>query len=81
MFETFPIIDFFSTDAGVMYVQIHSANNLLALDRTGTSDPYCVLFANRRKVKTTNYVCKTCNPKWEVTAEFFVADFTQVRKS
>ena len=36
--------------AGVMYVCVHSAKNLLALDRTGTSDPYCIIFNNGHKV-------------------------------
>ena len=36
--------------AGVMYVCIHGASNVKAADKTGASDPYCVLFCNRRRV-------------------------------
>ena len=37
--------------AGVMYVCIHGASNVKAADKTGASDPYCVLFCNRRRVR------------------------------
>ena len=36
--------------AGVMYVSVHGAQNLLALDRNGFSDPYCIIFSNGKKV-------------------------------
>ena len=36
--------------AGVLYICVHSAQNLLAADRNGTSDPYCVIFSNGKKV-------------------------------
>nr|KAG5694610.1 hypothetical protein BaRGS_015023 [Batillaria attramentaria] len=35
--------------AGVMYVCIHGASNVKPADKTGASDPYCVLFSNRRR--------------------------------
>ena len=41
-------------DSGVMYVCMHSASNLLAMDDDGTSDPYCVLMANKRKVSSSH---------------------------
>nr|XP_006815506.1 PREDICTED: uncharacterized protein LOC102802144 [Saccoglossus kowalevskii] len=62
--------------AGVMYICVHSGSNLLAMDRTGKSDPYVIVFNNRQKVKTTHYICQTLNPKWEYSMEFFVADYT-----
>ncbi|XP_076463535.1 extended synaptotagmin-1-like isoform X2 [Babylonia areolata] len=63
--------------AGVMYVCIHGASNVKAADKTGASDPYCVLFCNRRRLLTTPYVPVTRNPRWESWVEFFVGDFTQ----
>ncbi|XP_070578494.1 uncharacterized protein [Ptychodera flava] len=62
--------------AGVVHVCVHSGSNLLAMDRTGKSDPYVIVFNNRQKVKTTHYICQTLNPKWESSMEFFVADYT-----
>jgi Ca2+-dependent lipid-binding protein len=38
------------TDAGVMYICIHGASGVKAADKTGASDPYCILFCNRRRV-------------------------------
>ncbi|KAL8611006.1 hypothetical protein ACOMHN_042622 [Nucella lapillus] len=63
--------------AGVVYVCIHGASNVKAADKTGASDPYCVLFCNRRRLLTTPYVPATRNPRWESWVEFFVGDFTQ----
>ncbi|CAG5128727.1 unnamed protein product, partial [Candidula unifasciata] len=63
--------------AGVMYVCIHGATNVLVADKTGASDPYCVLFCNRKRVLTTPFVPRTRNPRWESWVEFFVADYTQ----
>ena len=40
------------TAAGVMYVCIHGASNVKAADKTGASDPYCILFCNRRRVSS-----------------------------
>ncbi|KAK2187825.1 hypothetical protein NP493_153g05005 [Ridgeia piscesae] len=62
---------------GVLYVCIHGADSLLGLDRNGFSDPYCVLYNNGKKVKTTHYICRTKNPRWEVGVEFIVSDFTK----
>ncbi|KAK7104209.1 hypothetical protein V1264_018965 [Littorina saxatilis] len=63
--------------AGVMYVCIHGASNVKVADKTGASDPYCVLFCNRRRILTTPYVPATRNPHWESWVEFFVGDFTE----
>ncbi|XP_065198290.1 uncharacterized protein LOC135829831 [Sycon ciliatum] len=61
--------------SGVMYVCMHSAANLLAMDDDGTSDPYCVLMLNRRKVFTSNFQVNTLDPVWEQGVEFFTADY------
>lgn len=63
--------------AGVMYVCIHGASNVRQADKTGASDPYCVLFSNRRRLLTTPYVMTTRNPRWESWVEFFVGDYSQ----
>uniref|UniRef100_A0A0B7ARF5 Uncharacterized protein n=1 Tax=Arion vulgaris TaxID=1028688 RepID=A0A0B7ARF5_9EUPU len=63
--------------AGVMLVCIHGATNVLVADKTGASDPYCVLFCNRKRVLTTPFVPRTRNPRWESWVEFFVADYTK----
>ncbi|KAK3591562.1 hypothetical protein CHS0354_041607 [Potamilus streckersoni] len=63
--------------AGVVYVCVHGASNVLAGDIGGTSDPYCVVFCNRRRVLTTPYVPRTRNPIWESHVEFFVENLTE----
>lgn len=37
--------------AGVIYVCIHSATKVIASDYGGLSDPYCVVFSDRRRVR------------------------------
>ncbi|XP_059178126.1 uncharacterized protein LOC131957377 isoform X2 [Physella acuta] len=66
-----------NTVAGVLYVCVHGATNVLAADKTGASDPYCVLFCDRRRVLTTPFVPRTRNPRWESWVEFFVADYSR----
>ena len=39
------------TVAGVLYVHIHSAADLVSADSDGFSDPYCIVLANKKKVK------------------------------
>ncbi|XP_064636611.1 uncharacterized protein LOC135493308 [Lineus longissimus] len=63
--------------SGVVYLCLHGGVNLLALDKSGTSDPYCVVFANRKKVFSTHYVTETRNPKWDASYEVFVEDFSK----
>merc|ERR1719483_1327811 len=63
--------------AGVLYVNIHGASNVLAADKTGASDPYCVLFCDRKRVLTTPFIPRARNPHWESWTEFFVADYTR----
>ncbi len=79
--------------AGVLYVQVHSAAGLLSADADGLSDPYCVVLANKRKVRTyqvhspcllyisqvltTHYVLDSLNPHWEAGVELFLSDLSQ----
>ncbi|XP_046821749.1 tricalbin-1-like isoform X2 [Vespa crabro] len=63
-------------NAGVLVVYIHSSENLNC--DTSQCNPYCMLFNNRKKVKTTHYVRNTTSPRWECRAQFLVQDYTQV---
>ncbi|KOX69793.1 Tricalbin-1, partial [Melipona quadrifasciata] len=65
--------------SGVLVVYIHSAENLNS--DTSQCNPYCTLFNNRKKVKTTHYVRSTTSPCWETRAQFLVQDYTQVSLS
>ncbi|GAB1609829.1 extended synaptotagmin-1-like isoform X3 [Argonauta hians] len=67
--------------SGVLYVHVHGATNLLAADKNGTSDPYCVVFSERRRIVTTPYVPRSLNPRWETHSEFFVKDVTKTKLS
>ncbi|XP_071570518.1 uncharacterized protein [Temnothorax nylanderi] len=65
--------------AGVLVVYIHSADNLHG--DTVQCNPYCMLFNNRKKVKTTHYIRSTTSPVWDCRAQFLVQDYTQVSLS
>ncbi|XP_025157748.1 tricalbin-3-like isoform X3 [Harpegnathos saltator] len=65
--------------AGVLVVYIHSADNLNS--DAAQCNPYCMLFNNRKKVKTTHYVRSTTSPVWDCRAQFLVQDYTQVSLS
>ncbi|XP_015190898.1 PREDICTED: extended synaptotagmin-2-B isoform X4 [Polistes dominula] len=62
--------------SGVLVVYIHSAENLNC--DNSQCNPYCMLFNNRKKVKTTHYIRNTISPHWECRAQFLVQDYTQV---
>ncbi|XP_046860503.1 uncharacterized protein PYUK71.03c-like isoform X2 [Xenia sp. Carnegie-2017] len=63
--------------AGVVCVVVHSAQNLLPMDKNGLSDPYCILYKNKQEVKRTNSVANTLNPVWDNVIEFCTADYTR----
>ncbi|WAR19324.1 hypothetical protein MAR_001162, partial [Mya arenaria] len=42
--------------SGVLFVCVHCANNVIASDKTGSSDPYCVVFCDRRRCNLSFYV-------------------------
>ncbi|XP_043477779.1 uncharacterized protein LOC122508474 isoform X2 [Leptopilina heterotoma] len=65
--------------AGVLVVYIHSAEDLNS--DPSQCNPYCMLFNNRKKVKTTHYIRGTTSPRWEVRTEFLVQDYTQLSLS
>lgn len=41
--------------AGVIYVCVHSATKVIASDYGGLSDPYCVVFSDRRRVRVISF--------------------------
>ncbi|KAK2576841.1 hypothetical protein KPH14_005474 [Odynerus spinipes] len=63
-------------NAGVLVVYVHSAENLNC--DTSQCNPYCMLFNNRKKVKTTHYIRNATSPHWECRTQFLVQDYTQV---
>ncbi|CAK9818685.1 TCB1 [Anthophora plagiata] len=65
-----------SSLSGVLVVYIHSADNLNS--DSSQCNPYCTLFNNRKKEKTTHYIRSTTSPCWESRAQFLVQDYTQV---
>ncbi|KMQ94109.1 protein piccolo, partial [Lasius niger] len=65
--------------AGVLVIYIHSADNLNG--DAAQCNPYCMLFNNRKKVKTTHYIRSTTSPVWDCRAQFLVQDYTQVSLS
>ena len=44
-----------TTVAGVLYVHVHSASGLQSADSDGLSDPYCLVLANKKKVRSKVY--------------------------
>ncbi|XP_012280537.1 tricalbin-1 [Orussus abietinus] len=65
--------------AGVLVVYIHSAEDLN--NDANQCNPYCMLFNNRKKIKTTHYIRGSTSPRWEARAQFLVQDYTQVSLS
>ncbi|XP_078344796.1 uncharacterized protein LOC144630322 isoform X2 [Oculina patagonica] len=67
--------------SGLLLVVVHSGDKLLAMDDDGYSDPYCIVAANKEKVKTTPHVSGSVNPVWESVVEFMVKDITKTTVS
>ena len=49
--------------SGVLYVHLHGATNLLASDKNGSSDPYCVVFSERKRVSILKVLTSINNRK------------------
>lgn len=59
-------------------IVVHRARNLLAADRSGLSDPYCIVhFESSKKPLKTKIRKKTLNPSWEQT---FVKEVANKKK-
>ncbi|XP_020623204.1 tricalbin-1-like [Orbicella faveolata] len=67
--------------SGLLLVVVHSGEKLLAMDDDGYSDPYCIVTANKEKVKITPHVSGSVNPVWDSVVEFLVKDFTKTSVS
>ncbi|KAK7065907.1 hypothetical protein SK128_016336, partial [Halocaridina rubra] len=65
--------------AGVLYIVIHGADNIGASEYPPS--PYCLVFNNRRKIKTTHYVSECASPRWECGVEMLVTDVSAVTLS
>ncbi|KAI8090290.1 C2 domain-containing protein [Gilbertella persicaria] len=69
-FDYYPMVNFVLNpdesldNQGVLTVDLVSARNLMAADKTGTSDPYVVFNVNGEKVHKSEVIRKTLNPKW-----------------
>ena len=55
--------------SGIVFVDVLSGRDMLAMDRAGTSDPYVTLSVGV-EVATTSVQRKTLNPVWQETLEF-----------
>ena len=47
----------FAVVSGLLLVVVHSGEKLLAMDDDGFSDPYCIVTANKEKVR--HVICTT----------------------
>lgn len=65
---------------GVLFVVIHGADGLCSSDQN-ECNPYCMIFNNRQKVKTTHYMRGTTTPLWESRTQLLVSDFSQASLS
>lgn len=53
-----------ATSCGKVEMCLIEANNLPAVDSSGTSDPYCIVRLNNERVHKTKVLKKNMNPKW-----------------
>lgn len=62
---------------GVLQVKLIEGKNLAAMDKGGTSDPYCIITSsfNKQRFKS-KIVKKTLNPKWDQEFKFYVSQPT-----
>ncbi|RCH96904.1 hypothetical protein CU097_001281 [Rhizopus azygosporus] len=56
-----------SDDAVTVQVQLIEARDLKAMDRGGTSDPYCRVRVGNKVVYKTRHIKKTLTPEWNET--------------
>lgn len=57
-------------DVGNMRLHLLGAENLLAADKNGKSDPFCLVKLNGVEIHHTDKRRKTLNPTWDDTVEF-----------
>ncbi|PJF19427.1 Tcb1p [Paramicrosporidium saccamoebae] len=56
-------------ESGVLQIQLKSAEDLIAVDSNGTSDPFCVLRLNGTKFFKSSVIKKCLSPVFEENAE------------
>lgn len=56
------ILDEENDESGVLIIDLEGANNLIAVDAGGTSDPFCVVRLNGTKFYKTQVIKKSLNP-------------------
>ncbi|KAL0269628.1 UNVERIFIED_CONTAM: hypothetical protein PYX00_007297 [Menopon gallinae] len=66
--------------SGVLTVLIHGAQGLTFGD-SGPSNSYCVIYVDRKKVKTTHCIPDSTEPQWESRCQFLVNDYTKTSLS
>lgn len=64
-------------DVGHIKLDLIGAENLMAADKNGKSDPFCKVKLNGVEVHHTDKKKKTLNPVWDETAEFPVFSRTR----
>ncbi|XP_071454089.1 uncharacterized protein [Hetaerina americana] len=70
-----------STVGGVIFLWIHGAQDLCSSSDQCGCNPYCQIFLNGKKVKTTHFICSSANPRWNTRAQFLVSNYTQANFS
>ncbi|GMH42146.1 hypothetical protein BSKO_10065 [Bryopsis sp. KO-2023] len=61
-----------------LYIQVINARGVLAMDASGTSDPYCTVFVGSSSRRTSS-IKKTLNPDWNETFVFHTDDVQHSR--
>ncbi|XP_076042292.1 uncharacterized protein LOC143026116 isoform X6 [Oratosquilla oratoria] len=69
-----PLEDPQQEGAGVLFLVVHSAEDLPLGVSGAAPSPYCLILCNRRRVKTSHFVARTSSPRWESEAELLVRD-------
>ncbi|CCH59453.1 hypothetical protein TBLA_0B06290 [Henningerozyma blattae CBS 6284] len=59
-------------DTGYLDLDIISASNLIAADRSGTSDPYVLIFIDGLKMYKSKIVEKTLDPIWNESVKLYI---------
>ncbi|XP_046401824.1 uncharacterized protein LOC124167829 [Ischnura elegans] len=66
---------------GVIFLWIHGAQDLCSSSDQYDCNPYCKIFLNGKKVKTTHFIRGSANPRWNSRAQFLVSNYTQANFS
>ncbi|KAJ3014975.1 UNVERIFIED_CONTAM: hypothetical protein HDU68_012936 [Siphonaria sp. JEL0065] len=61
-------------ETGILHIDIQTASNLEAVNGTGTSDPYCLVFLNDKPIHKTKTHMKELNPVFNETTSIEVKE-------